>query len=152
MNPKSSVIISAGGTGGHIYPALALAKELQQQQIHVIWLGTTQGLESRIVPAEGILLKTVSVEGVRGRGLLSLLKAPFLILKAILDCLLIYRKVKPEAVCGFGGYVTGPACVAARILGVKVVIHEQNAIAGTTNRLLARIADKVFTADRKSVV
>jgi len=141
-----TVMVMAGGTGGHVFPALAVADELRKKGIHVEWLGTPRGIENTLVPAANIVLHHVSVEGVRGRGVLGLLKAPLLILLAIAQAVVIFTRVKPSVVIGFGGFASGPGGVAAKLLGKPLVIHEQNAVAGTTNRLLAKIASRVLAA------
>ncbi len=140
------ILIMAGGTGGHVYPALAVADCLRQQNISVSWLGTRKGLESRVVAEAGFPLYTISVSGLRGKGLVGWLLAPLRLNIALLQALTILFKLRPHAVLGMGGFVTGPGGVAAFILGKALLIHEQNAIAGLTNRLLGRIADKVMAA------
>ncbi|TVZ40003.1 UDP-N-acetylglucosamine-N-acetylmuramylpentapeptide N-acetylglucosamine transferase [Alteromonadaceae bacterium 2753L.S.0a.02] len=156
MNVKKSVLIMAGGTGGHIFPGLALAQELKSRGYEIQWLGTRRGLEYRLVPEAEIKLHVLSIEGVRGRGFGALIKAPFLIAKAVLQAMQTIRQIQPGLVVGLGGFVAGPGGVAAKLMGVPLVIHEQNAIAGTTNKLLAVIAKKVLTgfpnAFNKSVV
>lgn len=141
-----TVMIMAGGTGGHVFPALAVADALRAKGAQVEWLGTPRGIENTLVPAANINLHHIGVEGVRGRGLLGLLKAPFLIVSAVFQAILIFKKIKPEVVVGFGGFASGPGGVAAKILGKPIVIHEQNAVAGTTNRLLSKISTKVLAA------
>lgn len=141
-----TVLIMAGGTGGHVFPALALAKELQSRNCDVQWLGTQRGIEATLVPKANIKLHNVAVTGVRGRGLLALLSAPWQIVKALWAVRQILRKVRPQLVVGLGGYVSGPGGAAARLAGIPLVIHEQNARAGTTNKILARIAQRVLTA------
>jgi UDP-N-acetylglucosamine--N-acetylmuramyl-(pentapeptide) pyrophosphoryl-undecaprenol N-acetylglucosamine transferase len=141
-----TVMIMAGGTGGHVFPALAVADVLRKNGAHVEWLGTPRGIENSLVPAANIELHHVSAEGVRGKGILGLIKAPFLIVLAVLQAVSILRKVKPNVVIGFGGFASGPGGVAAKLLGKPLVIHEQNAIAGTTNRLLSKIANRVLAA------
>ncbi|MFV8782230.1 undecaprenyldiphospho-muramoylpentapeptide beta-N-acetylglucosaminyltransferase [Microbulbifer sp. SA54] len=139
-------LVMAGGTGGHVFPALAVAKALQAQGAEIEWLGTQRGIESQLIPAAEIPLHVISVEGVRGRGRGALLKAPWQISKAIMQARGVIKAVAPDAVLGFGGFATGPGGVAARISGIPLIIHEQNAVAGTTNRLLARIASRVLEA------
>ncbi len=139
-------MIMAGGTGGHVFPALSVAEVLRKRGINVEWLGTERGIENTVVPAAKIRLHHIRVKGVRGHGVLGLLKAPFLILLAIVQALIIFNKVKPSMVIGFGGFASGPGGIAAKILGKPLVIHEQNAVAGTTNRLLAKIANRVLVA------
>jgi UDP-N-acetylglucosamine--N-acetylmuramyl-(pentapeptide) pyrophosphoryl-undecaprenol N-acetylglucosamine transferase len=141
-----TVMIMAGGTGGHVFPALAVADVLRKRGAHVEWLGTPRGIENSLVPAANIELHHISVEGVRGRGVVGLVKAPFLIVLAVLQAVAIFRKVKPNVVIGFGGFASGPGGVAAKLLGMPLVIHEQNAIAGTTNCLLSKIATRVLAA------
>lgn len=139
-------LVMAGGTGGHVFPALAVAKALQAQGAEIAWLGTERGIESQLIPAADIPLHVISVEGVRGRGRGALLKAPWQISKAIMQARQVVKAVAPDAVLGFGGFATGPGGVAARLSGIPLIIHEQNAVAGTTNRLLARIASRVLEA------
>jgi UDP-N-acetylglucosamine--N-acetylmuramyl-(pentapeptide) pyrophosphoryl-undecaprenol N-acetylglucosamine transferase len=141
-----TIMIMAGGTGGHVFPALAVAEELRKRMVHVEWLGTARGIENVVIPAANIKMHHVRVKGVRGHGVLGLLKAPFLIVLAIMQALIIFNKVKPDLIIGFGGFVSGPGGVAAKLLGKPLVIHEQNAIAGTTNRLLAKISNRVLMA------
>jgi len=138
-------MIVAGGTGGHVFPALAVARDLERRGIPVIWLGTPGGLEARVVPEAGIAMETTTVRGLRGNGLRGWLLAPWMILLAVLQCRAVIRRHRPQSMLGMGGYVTGPAGLAARWLGCPLVIHEQNAIAGLTNRLLARLARRVLT-------
>ena len=135
----------AGGTGGHVFPALAVAQSLQQRGVNVEWLGTSKGIEAEKVPAAGLLLHTINISGVRGKGLVSLLKAPFQILMATWQSLLIVRQLKPICVLGFGGFVSGPGGLASWLMARPLLIQEQNAIAGTSNRLLAVFARKVLT-------
>ena len=139
-------LLMAGGTGGHVFPALAVARALMEQGGKVEWLGTQRGIESQLIPDAGIPLHFITVEGVRGKGKLALLKAPLQIARAIQQARAVVKKVKPDAVLGFGGFATGPGGVAARLSGVPLVIHEQNAVAGTTNRLLAPMASRVLEA------
>lgn len=140
------VLIMAGGTGGHVFPALAVAELLRQQQHDVVWMGTTAGLEARVVPENGFSLRTIDVRGLRGTGLRRLLVAPFAILRAVGQALAIIRELKPAVVLGMGGFAAGPGGVAAWLLRRPLVIHEQNAAAGMTNRLLARLSRRVLQA------
>jgi len=140
------VMMMAAGTGGHVFPALAVAKELQQQGIHVSWLATPTGMENRLLQNQNIPIYQIDIQGVRGNGLARKLMAPFKILKATLSAMQLMKKHKVEAVAGFGGYVAGPGGLAARLLGIPVIIHEQNAIAGFTNTQLSRIAKTVCQA------
>ena len=140
------VVIMAGGTGGHVFPALAVAEKLRQKGATIDWLGTAKGIEARLVPTAGFPLHCLSVEGVRGRGWLSLLKAPFLLLKAITQSIGILRAKRADVVLGLGGFASGPGGVAAWLLRKPLLVHEQNAIAGTTNRLLSRLAKRTLLA------
>lgn len=146
FNANTVVLIMAGGTGGHVFPALAVANALQQQGVIIHWLGTQSGIEADLIPAAGIEIHYLSIKGLRGKGVVGLLAAPFKIVKAVIQAKKVINKIKPKIVVGFGGYVTGPGGVAAKIAGVPLVIHEQNAIAGLTNTLLAKISNKVLQA------
>ncbi|MCH7835021.1 MAG: UDP-N-acetylglucosamine--N-acetylmuramyl-(pentapeptide) pyrophosphoryl-undecaprenol N-acetylglucosamine transferase, partial [Proteobacteria bacterium] len=136
----------AGGTGGHIFPALAVARALQQESREVIWLGTHRGLESRLVPAAGIDVEWITARGLRHKGLPALLIAPLQIGWALLQSLAVILRRRPAAVLGMGGFVSGPGGVAAWLTRRPLLIHEQNATAGLTNRLLARLARVVLQA------
>ncbi|WP_221065554.1 undecaprenyldiphospho-muramoylpentapeptide beta-N-acetylglucosaminyltransferase [Methylomagnum ishizawai] len=140
------IMILAGGTGGHVYPALAVARELLDAGHDVVWMGTRTGLEARVVPAAGIPMEWLSVAGLRGKGWRGKLTAPFMLLRAFRQALGILRRVKPDAVLGMGGFVSGPGGLLARMLGIPLVLHEQNRIPGTTNRWLARRASVVLEA------
>jgi UDP-N-acetylglucosamine--N-acetylmuramyl-(pentapeptide) pyrophosphoryl-undecaprenol N-acetylglucosamine transferase len=142
---QAPVLIMAAGTGGHILPALAVARLLRERGIPVLWLGTPQGMETRLVAEAGFEMVGIDIGGLRGKGLLTRLKAPFRVLYALGQSLEMLHKHKPRLVLGFGGYVAGPAGVAARLRNIPLVIHEQNALAGMTNRWLARVANKVLT-------
>ena len=140
------IVIAAGGTGGHVFPALAVAEVLQQRDVPVVWIGTRRGLEAKAVPAAGIPIRWISVAGLRGKGLIGRITGPFRLLAAIAQSFWVLAKLKPHAVLGMGGYVTGPVGIAAKLNGRSLVLHEQNAVAGLTNRKLARFASVVFTA------
>jgi UDP-N-acetylglucosamine--N-acetylmuramyl-(pentapeptide) pyrophosphoryl-undecaprenol N-acetylglucosamine transferase len=140
------VLIMAGGTGGHVFPALAVARLLIERNQPVVWLGTRKGLESQIVPREGIPLEAVRVGGLRRRGLLTWLLAPVQLAVAITDALSVLRRRRPRVVLGMGGFASGPGGFAAWLLGKPLIIHEQNAVAGLTNRLLAGLAREVLEA------
>ena len=140
------ILIMAGGTGGHVYPALAVADYLRKQKVEVSWLGTNKGLEARVVSKANFPLHTIAVSGLRGKGVLGWLLAPLRLNIALTQALMIMLKLRPHAVLGMGGFVTGPGGVAAFILNRPLLIHEQNAIAGLTNRLLSRFANKVMEA------
>jgi len=139
-------LIMAGGTGGHVFPALALARELRARSWQVVWLGTRRGLEARLVPAEQIAVEWLSVSGLRGKGLLIWLAAPLKLTRALLQALAVIRRRRPALVVGLGGFVAGPGGVAAWLSRRPLLIHEQNAIAGFTNRCLAHLARRVLTA------
>ena len=139
-------LIMAGGTGGHVFPALALARELRARSWQVVWLGTRRGLEARLVPAEQIALEWLSVGGLRGKGMLVWLTAPLQLTRALLQALAVIRRRRPALVVGLGGFVAGPGGLAAWLLRRPLLIHEQNAIAGFTNRCLAWLARRVLTA------
>jgi UDP-N-acetylglucosamine--N-acetylmuramyl-(pentapeptide) pyrophosphoryl-undecaprenol N-acetylglucosamine transferase len=139
-------LIMAGGTGGHVFPALALARELRERSWRVVWLGTRRGLEARLVPAEQIALEWLSVGGLRGKGVLVWLRAPLKLARALLQAMAVIRRQRPALVIGLGGFVAGPGGVAAWLLRRPLLIHEQNAIAGFTNRCLAHLACRVLTA------
>jgi len=136
----------AGGTGGHVYPALALARLLRRRAQPVVWLGTRRGLEARVIPAEQIPIEWLSVGGLRGKGWLTLLAAPFRLSLALWQALQVMRRHRPLAVVGLGGFVTGPGGVAAWLTRRPLIIHEQNAVAGFTNRCLSHLADEVLEA------
>jgi UDP-N-acetylglucosamine--N-acetylmuramyl-(pentapeptide) pyrophosphoryl-undecaprenol N-acetylglucosamine transferase len=136
----------AGGTGGHVFPALALARLLRAASHEVVWLGTRRGLEARVVPAEKIDIEWLAMSGLRGKGALTLLAAPFKLLQSIWQALGVMRRRQPALVVGFGGFVTGPGGVAAWLTRRPLVIHEQNAIAGYSNRMLSRFARRVLSA------
>jgi UDP-N-acetylglucosamine--N-acetylmuramyl-(pentapeptide) pyrophosphoryl-undecaprenol N-acetylglucosamine transferase len=139
-------LIMAGGTGGHVFPALALARELRARSWQVVWLGTRRGLEARLVPAEQIALEWLSVGGLRGKGALVWLTAPLTLTRALLQAVRVIRRRRPSLVVGLGGFVAGPGGLAAWLLHRPLLIHEQNAIAGFTNRCLAHLARCVLTA------
>lgn len=142
---RKTVMIAAGGTGGHVFPALAVAQGLRAIDLDVVWLGTRKGIESKIVPENKFLIHFVNVAGVRGKNLLSWIKAPILLLAAVMSTISIIRKTKPCCVLGMGGFASAAAGVAAFVCRVPLILQEQNSIPGTTNRLLAPIATKIFT-------
>lgn len=138
------VLIMAGGTGGHVFPGLAVARYLRDRGIEVHWLGTEQGLEARVVPEAGIPIHYIHISGLRGKGLKSLLLAPFKITAAVWQSIQVMRKFKPDVVVGLGGFVSGPGGVASWLMRKPLIIHEQNATAGFTNRMLAKVAKRVL--------
>ena len=139
-------LVMAGGTGGHIFPALAVAQALQAQGWHITWLGTPGSMESQIVPKQGIELQTIDFSGVRGKGLKTLLLLPLKLTRAFAQSWTVVGRVKPDVVLGFGGYVTFPGAMMAVLRGKPLVLHEQNAVAGMANRWLAPLAKRIFTA------
>ncbi len=143
-NAARPVLIMAGGTGGHIFPGLALAKYLSEQGKRVAWLGAPASLEAKLVPERGLPFHTIAVRGVRGKGLMSLLTAPFMLMRAILQARIKLREVNPSVVVSFGGFVAGPGGIAARMRGIPLVVHEANRIPGFTNKVLAKIATKTL--------
>lgn len=136
----------AGGTGGHVFPALVVAEELRTRGCEVSWLGTRQGIEAEQVPAHEFPITYIGVAGLRGKGVVAKIRGVARLIFAIGQALRAVFILKPDVVLGFGGFASGPGGVAARLLGKSLVIHEQNAIAGTTNRLLGKIASVVLTA------
>ncbi len=145
-NDERPVLIMAGGTGGHVFPALAVAAELSASGVAVSWLGTQRGLESRVVPKAGYPLETMRVSGVRGKGLLHKLMAPFMLMVALMQALFIQLRLRPRAVLGMGGFAAGPGGVIAWLLRRPLLIHEQNSVAGLTNKWLAPLARTVMEA------
>lgn len=140
------VVVMAGGTGGHVFPALAVADQMRRIGADVSWLGTRLGLEARLVPERGFPMDWIRVEGLRGTGIKRWLAAPWLLVKALAQALQVLRRRRPGAVLGMGGFVSGPGGVVARLLGIPLVVHEQNRIPGLTNLWLSRIATRVFEA------
>jgi len=141
-----SALIMAGGTGGHVFPALAVAQLLQAQNVKVTWLGTKKGLEADVVPDAGIEIDWITINGLRGNGMVGWFLAPYRLLIAILQARAVIRKRKPDFVLGMGGFVAGPGGVVAWLQGIPLIIHEQNAVPGMTNRLLSIIAKRVLQA------
>lgn len=140
------IVIMAGGTGGHVFPALAVAAELRAQGVPVVWLGTRSGLEAKLVPQTNIPLEYVGVSGLRGSGGKRLLVAPFMLVKALVQVAVIFKRLKPRLVLGLGGFTSGPGGLMAWLLGIPLIVHEQNAVPGLTNRWLARLATQVLEA------
>ncbi len=145
MASKYCVLIMAGGTGGHVFPALSVAEELRERGVELHWLGTAAGIEARLVPAAGIPLHCLNMAGVRGKNPLFRLAAVFKASFAVIKSMLLLRRLKPFCVIGLGGYASGPGGLAAKLMGIPLLIHEQNAVAGTTNRLLATLARRCLT-------
>lgn len=143
---RGRIIIMAGGTGGHVYPGLAVAEALRERGIEVSWLGTRRGLEAQLVPKAGFAIDYIAIAGLRGKGVAGWLSAPLRLTIALVQAIGVMWRRRPAAVLGMGGFVTGPGGVAAKLLGKALLIHEQNAVAGLTNRWLSRIADAVLEA------
>jgi len=137
-----TVMIMAGGTGGHVFPALAIAGELRSAR-EIVWLGTERGIEARLVPAAGYPTEWIEVEGLRGKGIGRWLGAPVRLLRAIAQARRALRRRRPGVVLGLGGFASGPGGIAAWLAGTPLVIHEQNAVAGLTNRWLSRFATRI---------
>lgn len=138
------VMIMAGGTGGHIFPGLAAAEALRERGVPVVWLGAAGGLETRLVPARGLAIETVPVGGLRGKGMVTRVRAPFMLARALYCALRIMRRVRPRAVLSMGGFAAGPGGVAAWLSGYPLLVHEQNRVPGFTNRALSRVARRVL--------
>ena len=139
-------LVMAGGTGGHIFPGLAVAEALRERAWRVHWLGAPDSMESRLVPPRGFPFETINFSGVRGKGLTTLALLPLRLLKAFWQSVRVVRRVRPDVVIGLGGYITFPAGMMSVLVGKPLVLHEQNSVAGMANRILAAVADRVFTA------
>ena len=144
MSQKTALIM-AGGTGGHIFPGLAVAQALRARGWRVHWLGTPGSMESRIVPPQGFAFEAIDFSGVRGKGLTTLALLPLRLLRAFWQALAVVRRVRPDVVLGMGGYVTFPGGMMAVLAGKPLVLHEQNSVAGLANKVLAGVADRIFT-------
>ena len=140
------LMIMAGGTGGHVFPALAVASEMRERGWDVDWMGAPDSFESRTVPSQGFPLHTIAAHRLRGQGAVGLLLAPFRLLRAMGQAGKVLRRCRPQVVLGMGGFVTGPGGLMSRLLGIPLVVHEQNTIPGLTNRWLAKIAARVLEA------
>ena len=143
---RGNILIMAAGTGGHVFPALACAEEFKARGYQVHWLGAGRGIENELVPEAGFTLHTLKVDGLRGKGVRSLLAAPFKLLAALWQAKRLMRELQPVCVLGLGGYVTGPGGLAAKLSSVPLIIHEQNAVVGTANRLLSAFATRICEA------
>ncbi|MFT7235142.1 MAG: UDP-N-acetylglucosamine--N-acetylmuramyl-(pentapeptide) pyrophosphoryl-undecaprenol N-acetylglucosamine transferase [Methylophagaceae bacterium] len=140
----TNIMIMAGGTGGHVFPALAVADVLRQRGVNVAWMGTARGIEARLVPEAGYTLNLISVKGLRGNGLIGWLTAPFKLVTAVLEAMAALKSHQSDIVLGLGGFASGPGGVAAWLLRKPLIVHEQNAIPGLTNRVLAKLARRVL--------
>jgi len=138
------ILIMAGGTGGHVIPALSVAEYLRSLDVQLAWLGTRAGIEADLVPANDIQIHFLDIEGLRGRGLRVALKAPLLLWRSIRQALSVLAEFQPQVILGMGGFASGPGAVAAWLKRIPIVIHEQNSIAGTTNRITALFARRVL--------
>lgn len=138
------LVIMAGGTGGHVFPGLAVAKEMVKQGWRVEWFGTADKMEAQVVPKQGYTIHFLDVRGVRGKGLLAKLRSPFMLISSVLRARKLLQELQANAVLGMGGFASGPGGLAAWILGIPVIIHEQNAVFGMTNRYLAKVAKRVL--------
>ena len=143
---KAPVLILAGGTGGHVYPALAVASVLREEGVPLVWVGTRRGLEVRVIPQNNIAVEWIRISGLRGKSKLALLLVPFKLALAALQAMRILKRVKPCCVLGMGGFVAGPCGLMASLKGIPLIIHEQNKVPGLTNRLLSPRADTVLQA------
>jgi UDP-N-acetylglucosamine--N-acetylmuramyl-(pentapeptide) pyrophosphoryl-undecaprenol N-acetylglucosamine transferase len=146
MSQGKCALIMAGGTGGHIFPGLAVAEALREAGWRVHWLGVPHSMEAQLVPPRGFAFEAVQFGGVRGKGLKTLALLPFKLLRAFWQSLQVVRRVQPDVVVGLGGYITFPGGMMAALLGKPLVLHEQNSVAGMANKVLAGVADRVFTA------
>ena len=146
MSRQKTALVMAGGTGGHIFPGLAVAEALRARGWQVHWLGAPASMESRIVPKHGFALETIAFGGVRGKGVLTLALLPLRLLRAFWQALAVVRRVRPGVVVGLGGSISFPGGMMAVLAGRPLVLHEQNSVAGMANRVMAGVADRVFTA------
>lgn len=143
---QKCALVMAGGTGGHIFPGLAVAEALREAGWRVHWLGAPDSMESQLVPPRGFAFEAVAFGGVRGKGLATLAFLPLKLLRAFWQSLQVVRRVQPDVVLGLGGYITFPGGMMASLWGKPLVLHEQNSVAGLANKVLAQVADRVFTA------
>ena len=146
LNDKPVIVVMAGGTGGHVFPALSSAEKLREAGYNIHWLGTERGIESKLVPAAGIDISYLTISGVRGKGAMGWLLAPFKVMRAVRESIAIIKALRPVCVLGMGGFASAPGGIAARWLNIPLVIHEQNAIAGTTNKMLSMLSSRVLQA------
>ncbi|SOY50801.1 UDP-N-acetylglucosamine:N-acetylmuramyl-(pentapeptide) pyrophosphoryl-undecaprenol N-acetylglucosamine transferase [Cupriavidus taiwanensis] len=146
MTQPRTLLVMAGGTGGHVFPGLAVAQALRAQGWNVVWLGNRTGMEATLVPKHDIPMEFIQFGGLRGKGLVTKFLLPLNLLRAFWQSLAALRRVRPSVVLGMGGYITFPAGMMASLLGRPLVLHEQNSIAGLANKVLARVADRVLCA------
>ncbi len=146
MNRGKPIVVMAGGTGGHVFPALAVAEYLREHGEKIVWLGTRSGIEARVVPAADFAIEWLNIKGLRGKGLVTLSLAPFRLLRACWQALRMLRRIRPKAVLGMGGFASGPGGLMARLLNIPLFLHEQNSIVGLTNRILSRFATGNYSA------
>ena len=143
---QKTLLVMAGGTGGHIFPGLAVADHLKHQGWKIVWLGNPSGMEFNLIPSRGIPFEGIQFGGLRGKGLKTKLMLPFNLMRAMKQSLEILKRIRPSVILGMGGYVTFPAGLTATLLGYPLVLHEQNSIAGLTNRILAKLAGRKLCA------
>jgi UDP-N-acetylglucosamine--N-acetylmuramyl-(pentapeptide) pyrophosphoryl-undecaprenol N-acetylglucosamine transferase len=146
VKPNKKILIIAGGTGGHIYPGIAIADYLKAKGYSITWLGTSHGMENKLIDKKPYQKAMIDIKGVRGKGLLNWLKLPFMLFIALIQCAKVIIKEKPDVVIAMGGYVSFPGGLMSRLMGKPLIVHEQNSIPGLTNRLLAIIATKIYSA------
>lgn len=142
---RKTIFFSAGGTGGHIFPALAVA-QMFESEYNVVWIGASHGLENEIIPKNRIKLETIKISGLRKKGLVKIFSMPFLLTRAFFQALILILKYRPSAIIGFGGYATFPICLMGKLMFTPTLIHEQNAIPGLTNKILAKFVNTVMVA------
>jgi len=143
---QQPIVVMAGGTGGHVFPALAVAEYLREQGESIVWFGTRAGIESRVVPAANIAIEWLNVQGLRGKGAMTILFAPFRLIRACWQAYRTLLRLRPKAVLGMGGFVAGPGGLMAWVLRIPLILHEQNSVIGLTNKLLSRLASRVYFA------
>lgn len=146
MNSHKKILIIAGGTGGHIYPGIAIADYLKVKGWLITWLGTSHGMENKLIEKKLYEKANIDITGIRGKGLLSWIKLPFMLLMALIQCAKVIKKEKPDIVIAMGGYVSFPGGLMARLMGKPLIVHEQNSIPGLTNKLLAIVATEIYSA------
>ncbi|WP_439683638.1 undecaprenyldiphospho-muramoylpentapeptide beta-N-acetylglucosaminyltransferase [Cupriavidus oxalaticus] len=146
MTAPRTLLVMAGGTGGHVFPGLAVAQALREQGWNIVWLGNRTGMEATLVPKHGIPMEFIQFGGLRGKGLVTKFLLPLNLLRAFWQSIGALRRVRPNVVLGMGGYITFPAGMMASLLGRPLVLHEQNSIAGLANKVLAKVADRVLCA------